>query len=264
MFTNLLKKTLRPKQISSLASKRFSFLVANIGPEEVYVRKEFLTQFEYGHGEYEEGRWATVKSKRERALLFETMLIDYGALYDKLPISAFVWRTDVDPKDLLPLDYLQLFDCLSYEISVIKKSFCNNLNVKVLMKNGKLYEGIYLFTIDFCHADPGYLNTGYCEEPSEHKSYSVIKLNNGQFCAQPNNRILWEHISLIPAEKKRPYFKVCRTEYLCESTSGRWELEPNDEFLYKSKIEKAELEKQEKEKEARKQSHVGEDKNERI
>ena len=27
-----------------------------------------------------------------KALYFETLLTDYGALFDKLPLSAFVWK----------------------------------------------------------------------------------------------------------------------------------------------------------------------------
>ena len=58
-------------------SKSFTFLVHNIPQVPVYVRKEYLTQFKSGQGEYEEGRWVTVKSKRERALLFETILSEF-------------------------------------------------------------------------------------------------------------------------------------------------------------------------------------------
>jgi hypothetical protein len=233
-----------------LNKKRFSFLVHNLPPQTVYVRKEYLTQFKYGHGEYEEGRWVSVKAKRERALLFETMLIEYGALYDKLPISAFVWRKDADPKEFLPLDYLELFDSLSYYITVTKKTFMNNLKCNVLMKNGKFYQGQYMFTIDFCNPDPGFLDTTYSEVNPEHKSYNVIKLFNGQFCAQPNNRIIWEHSSLIPNEKKKPYFKVCEEEFLCETTA-KWDIADTDEYIYRSKSEKEIMDKEE-EKETKK------------
>jgi hypothetical protein len=105
------------------------------------------------------------------------------------------------------------------------------------MKNGKYYEGQYLFTIDFCSPDTGFLDTGWSEVNIEHKSYNVIKLNNGQFCAQPNNRIIWEQQSLIPHEKKKPYFKVCDEDYTSETTP-KWDLADTDEFLYRSKIER--------------------------
>ena len=31
-------------------------------------------------------------------------------------------------------------------------------------------------------------NVTYSEVPSEHKSFNILKLENGQFFAQPNNR----------------------------------------------------------------------------
>ena len=42
-----------------------------------------------GHGEFVEGVWVTAKSVQGRALYFETYIPEYGALFDKLPISAF-------------------------------------------------------------------------------------------------------------------------------------------------------------------------------
>lgn len=67
----------------------------NLPPTTVYVRKEYLTQFQEGHEELEEGLWVSVKSKKDRVFLFETLFKEYGAMYDKLPISAFLWKKEV-------------------------------------------------------------------------------------------------------------------------------------------------------------------------
>mgnify|MGYP003662953232 CR=1 FL=1 len=88
-----------------------SFLVANVPPVKVLVKKQYLYDLEKGHGEYTEGLWVTCKSIQGRALYFETYLPEYGALYDKLPISAFVSEpTDLD----LPLEDLALRNALSW------------------------------------------------------------------------------------------------------------------------------------------------------
>ena len=55
-----------------------------------------------------------------------------------------------------------------------------------------------MFTIDFAHSDPAELNTNRSEFPDEHKSSNLIKLDNGQICIQPNNRILWKDSSIVP------------------------------------------------------------------
>ena len=96
------------------------------------VRKEYLYDLEKGHNEYTPGIWISVKSVQGKALYFETLLTDYGALYDKLPLSAFVWKTD---HGNLSLDTLQLWDCFDYNITVIKNHYC--LDVSFLVKINK-------------------------------------------------------------------------------------------------------------------------------
>ncbi len=65
-------------------------LIANLPSYEVWVRKEYLTDHQSGHGEFVKGVWVSVKSIPGRAFYFETYLPEYAAMYDKLPISAFV------------------------------------------------------------------------------------------------------------------------------------------------------------------------------
>ena len=65
-------------------------LICNLPNQKVYVRNEYLYDHEKGHGEFTEGHWVSAKSLPGRAFYFETFLPEYGALYDKLPISAFV------------------------------------------------------------------------------------------------------------------------------------------------------------------------------
>ena len=101
---------------------------------------------EKGHGELVEGVWVTAKSIRGRALYFETYIPEYGALYDKLPISAFVWKKDV--KEDVPLTELQLWDCLNYDIAVSKANVIRQPNVSICRPSKKWYKGWYMFTID--------------------------------------------------------------------------------------------------------------------
>ena len=117
------------------------FLQANLPPIELYVKKEYLYDLEKGNGELVEGLWVTVKSIQGRALYFETYLPEYGAVYDKLPLSAFVWKKDYEGE--LPLEELELWDCFSYHISVLEKRFLKDtpkkyhILVKLLLRNIK-------------------------------------------------------------------------------------------------------------------------------
>jgi len=173
-----------------------AYLIANIPPIEVFVRKEFLYDFLtnqngklLGDGEYESAHWLTVKSIPNQALYFESLIHDYGAVYDKLPLHAFVWRKDIIPSKLYPLDWLQLWDCMSYNISVIRKERLRNAKCEVVMKDKSRASGYYLFTVDTCASDPNEVDVGWSETPNEHKSFNIIKLDNGQFAAQPKNHM---------------------------------------------------------------------------
>ena len=74
--------------------------IVNLPSIDVWVRKEYLKDHEDGHGEFVKGIWITAKSIPGRAFYFETYLPDYGALYDKLPISAFVSKPVVPTPDM--------------------------------------------------------------------------------------------------------------------------------------------------------------------
>jgi hypothetical protein len=211
-----------------------SYLIANLPPIQCYVRKEYLYSFEKGHGEYEPCYWISVKSIKGKALYFESLLTNYGAVYDKLPLSAYVWKTDIKEKELLPLDFLEIWDAFSYNITVLEKSTLSGLNCKVYMKDRKLYTGNYMFTIDSCHSDPNELNVSLSQTPNEHKSFNIIKLDNGQFAAQPNNRVLFYDQSLTPLSNKIPDFKVSTKEFFCENGS-KWSAGDSDKFFYEIK-----------------------------
>ena len=208
-----------------------AYLLANLPPVEVLVKKEYLYDFTKGHGETTPGYWVTVKSIKGRALYFETYLTEYGALYDKLPISAFVWKIPNGDDTDYPLEYLELWDAFSYNISVIEKSLLKDLDVAVYMKDKSWAKGTYMFTIDSCHSDSNELDVSLSQTPNEHKSFNIIKLDNGQFAAQPNNRTLFYDQSLTPAGIKVPDFKVSTKKFVCEQ-GDKWATGESDEFFY--------------------------------
>ena len=209
-----------------------SFLVANLPPLKVYVKKEYLYDHQKGHGELIEGGWITVKSIEGRALYFETYLPEYGALYDKLPISAFVNSPNI--KDNLELEELELWDAFSYHITVIEKKSLAGVRCKYLAPSKKWYYGEYLFTIDSCHADTNILNVNYSEVPEEHKSFNILELDNGHFAAQPNNRCLFYEKSMTPSKMLQPDFKVSTKYYSVEGES-KWTAGDDTNYFYELK-----------------------------
>jgi hypothetical protein len=191
-----------------------SYLIASLPPLKCFVRREFLYNFEKGHGELEPAIWVSLKALRGQVFRIESLLPNYGALYDKLPIHAYVWKEDHGD---LPVDTLQLWDCLGYQFTIVEKLVLRNLGVKFLGKDKQWHFGTYMFTVDFC-ADEMSLDTTFTEQAEEHKSFNWIRLDNGQFACQPNNRCLWYDQSLIPAEVKFPRLSS-RQNHLV----GRWD-----------------------------------------
>ena len=192
-----------------------SYLVASVQPVKCWVRREFLYNHERGHGELEPAVWMSIKAIRGQVFRIESLLTRSGALYDKLPLHAYVWREDYH--DPLPIDYLQLWDCMGYRFTVVEKIGLRNLAVAFRDKQGRMNPGQYMFTVDFC-ADQQDIDTGFSETAEEHKSFNFLRLANGQFAAQPNNRCLWYDQSLVPADPQRPDYQACRTIYSVDGT----------------------------------------------
>jgi hypothetical protein len=187
-----------------------SFLVVHC-----YIKREFLYDFQQGHEEYEPCIWVSLKSIRGQAFRIEAYLPHYGALYDKLPLHAFV----SDPMSLtleqhLPLDHLQIWDCFSYNMTIIQKSFLKNM-----------------FTVDNASPDPNVIDTTYSEWPEDHKSFNFIQLRNGQYAAQPNNRCIFLDAASNPRELKFPDFNVCTKLYRVE-TNPKWSLGDTNTVMY--------------------------------
>ena len=209
-----------------------AFLCVNTPHIDVFVKKEYLYDHQKGHGEFVEGVWVTAKSIQGRALYFETYLPEYGALYDKLPISAFVWKKEIE--ESVPLSELQLWDCFSYDITICEKVMMTGNQVKYLSPSKKWYKGWYMFTIDNANSTNLERNVTYSEIPSQHKSFNILKLENGHFAAQPNNRVLFFDKSLTPSEVKFPDFKVSTIEYSVEGEQ-KWTAGDDENFFYELK-----------------------------
>jgi hypothetical protein len=207
-----------------------SDLICNLPSNKVYVRREFLLDGQEGHGEFVEGIWVTAKSIPGRAFYFETYLPEYGALFDKLPISAFVSSPEL-PEDDLPLPDLQFWNCMDYGITCITKQFIGSMDYEIFTRSHKHLHGTYLFTLDNYHTHNDEIDYSTSEVPQEHKSFNCLELENGQYCLYPNNRMRVYDNSLTPPEPKQPDFKVS-TEYYQVENGYQYRLGDTDEYFW--------------------------------
>jgi hypothetical protein len=206
-----------------------AYLNANIPPIYCQIRKEYLYDLKEHHGESEDCVVFGVASITGKALLFHIMLPN-GAVFYRLPISAFfkkhISRSKVPD---MSVDSLQLWNCFSYYPSVHCFDWLSGISGKFLGKDKKFYKGQYLFTVDWAHPESNILNTEHSEIPQEHKCAHIIELENGNYAAQPNNRIIW-HVNSYTTKNNWPDYKAQNTVWNVEG--GDWITEDSDKMFY--------------------------------
>ncbi len=61
------------------------------------------------------------------------------------------------------------------------------------------------------------MDTEHSEIPQEHKCAHILELDNGNYAAQPNNRILW-HVNSYTTDNDWPDYKVQTTYWDAENS----------------------------------------------
>ena len=206
-----------------------AYLNANIPATYAQVRKEYLYDLQEHHGEVEECVIFGLASLAGKAVLFHCLLPN-GAIYYRLPISAFIQRSfDISQVPRMRLDELELWNSFSYYPSVTTFDFLAGQECKYLGKDKKFYSGEYLFTIDWAHPEPNILDVDHSEIPQEHKCGHFIALNNGNYAIQPNNRILW-HVGNFTTKDEWPDYKTQTSEWNVETKD--WSTDDTDRMFY--------------------------------
>ena len=168
----------------------------------------------------------------QRCGLFSIMT-EYGSQHARVPIHYL--RTDQSGGTDYPLDWIQLWDSISYYASVNINSYTKNRAANVVLKNQRLEKVKYLFTIDWCFGTHYQFNYG--EMAAGHKCGHVFE-GNGQYFIQPNNRVLWMDGGSWIGKKfdKKPDWKVFSQEFSCEQTGNRWVSKSDEEeYFYEFK-----------------------------
>ena len=194
-----------------------SYLNANIPPIYCKLRKEYLYDMDEKYkGQDMECVVFVITSIPGYAILFNIMLPN-GAWYGWSTISAFFQKRYDRSKvpDMQPHE-LELWNSFSYYPSVHCFDYLIGEEGKYKGIDKKFYGGNYLFTIDWAHPESNILDTEHSEIPFEHKCAHILALHNGNYAAQPNNRILW-NVSNYTTDTSWPDYKVQTTEWNVEN-----------------------------------------------
>jgi len=215
-----------------------SYLNANIPVQYAQIRREYLYDLKQHHGEVEDCIIFGIASLTGRAILFHAIM-ENGAIFYRLPISAFIQRNfEVDKVPRPRLDELELWNCFSYYPAITTFDLLAGQSGKYFGKDKKLHKGKYLFTVDFAHPESNILDTEHSEIPHEHKCAHIMALEDGNYAAQPNNRIIWS-LPSFTVKDEVPDWKVQTNEWNVEDT-GKWKTEDTDRFFYKIEEKKNE------------------------
>ena len=213
-----------------------AYLNANIPVEYAQIRREYLYDLKKHHGEVEDCIIFGVSCITGRALLFHAIM-ENGAIFYRLPITAFIQR-GFKPEDvpIRRLDELQLWNSFSYYPAVTSWDILESQAGKYIGKDKKWHHGRYLFTVDFAHPEANILDTEHSEIPHEHKCAHILALNDGNYAAQPNNRLIWD-IPSFTVKDQVPDWKV-QTNYWNVEDTGQWKTEDTDNFFYEMEEKK--------------------------
>lgn len=180
-----------------------------------HLRKEFLYDGERHHGQFIDVCVFAASSIHNRALGFH-VLTENGAVIWRLPIHAFCHKKDAP---IVPLDWLQFWDCFSYEVSCNVFNRLVDLRVRYQLKDRTWLGGQYMFTLDW-YGDVDAEEAG----DGGHKCAHIIALDNGNFAAQPNNRVQWFDPGFVTPFTEKPDYltntRVWKVERETETSSG--------------------------------------------
>ena len=210
-----------------------AYIEHNFFPLKVFVRDEYMYQHKKGQGNFTPGIVISVRCMPGQVALFQ-VLLNNGVLRDKLPSHALLTSPNTPTPDL-PFHYLQIWNCFSYNFTLLQLNFIKDAPVEIYMKNRQWYSGKYFATINWGSND---INTdiSLAEDPMEHKSHHIILMNNGQVALQPNNRIKWSEPSFVTKPfPTKPDYLVCNEFYNSEDTE-KWHTEDSDRMFYDNTI----------------------------
>lgn len=192
-----------------------AYLNHNIPVITCYIRNEYLFNHTKGHGEHTLCDVHAVASIEKRVPLFEAFL-ENGVNWTRRPINAFCWKKDAPVRRL---DEHMYWDCFSPYVDVQIRQRMAGLRAQLITPSYEKLEGVYMFSLDWAwESKAGFTDINFSETP-EHKCAHVFKMDEGNYFAYPNNRIIWYDDAWTKNRiTKNPGFIIDLNVYSVENT----------------------------------------------
>lgn len=202
-----------------------SYLNHNIPVVRCFIRNEFLFNNEKGFGEFTSCDVHSISSIQGLTPLFEAFL-ENGVNWTRRPLHAFCWKKDAPKRSLTDHIY---WDCFSDYVDVNVRSRLSGLRAQLITTSKEKLEGEYLFTVDWGFENKAAMLNISFAETSEHKCAHVFKMDDGNFFAYPNNRIIWfDKAWTTNRILENPGYKIDTTLY---SVEGKLKQETDNNYI---------------------------------
>ena len=202
-----------------------AYLNHNIPTLRCFIRNEFLFNHTKGHKEVTPCDIHTVTSMEGTSPLFEAFL-ENGVNWTRRPLHAFCWKKDAPVRPLTDHIY---WDCFSDYIDVSIRNRLSGLQAELITPSGKKEIGTYLYTLDWGFENKaGMLDVSF-SETFEHKCAHLFKMEDGNFFAYPNNKIIWKDKAwTFNRINKNPGYIIDQNIY---SVEGEGKYETDNSFM---------------------------------
>ena len=158
-------------------------------PIKCFVMNEYMLDYKG----FTEALLIAITCEQSRQPTF-TVLLNTGAKYDPIPVSAICWKPASEPE----LINSAWWDCLSDDFNIEEIQTLKNMPCRIKLRNGNFELGKYLLTIKF--------KGGWAELPSEHKVFDLIRLDNGNFAWTINNKTVYLDDSFVDKDVVLPKY----------------------------------------------------------
>lgn len=203
-------------------------LNANIPPIEAYVRGNYLRDQQDSHDKYFPVTIFGVASIQGRSPLFHFLMED-GGLWWRMPISAFCIEPGVPEVDI---HNLVLWNAFSPYVAVTQFQNMVNMKMQYIDRDKNKILGKYLFTLDWHTPEWNILDSGYSENPDQHKCGHVILRDDGNFAIQPNNRVLLFEPSTVTKVGQHLIDRLVNTRKWDVEDASKWTTEDSNRYNY--------------------------------
>jgi hypothetical protein len=177
-------------------------------------------------GSCEEAYAFAVQSMRGRAIGIHCMLKS-GAHYRNVPLHAICTREDATR---LKCEDLAYWDCFSNRPVVTVFDFLRDHECIAYLPNGQRERGVYLWTVDWLPDDA--VHPAFILEPDQNKCGHFLRLESGNVCMLPTNKIAWRDgywIGSSPSPESQKY-KIQTEVHHAESATQ--DFSKSDQYYY--------------------------------